>query len=414
MTSPSIPPDLSKLRINRDAPSPPLRRALKRNLALLLGAVIVFGGAFLILGRGRAVPVQTAVATAMSGAGESGGGAGTSVTANGYVVARTRASVAAKLAGRIAELFYRVPDSETLRAIIEEDPYHRAGAWTGYVPRSFETFVDPWEPEPPVVLDGSRPALVVEGPTADRDMAQLALVELRGAGRVAFGGWGVSRRVSPSTPPSSWVKFDGQTPFLRAALSGDVTLMRYLLEKGADPNLADNDGERALDWATHRADQAKIEAAARHATVVKAGNMSLGVNLLALLTRRVAEALGPEFDIEILDMHHRHKRDAPSGTSLMLGAAAAKGRQVSLAEHRVRTRDGDVGPRREGDIGFAALRGGDVVGEHRVIFAGPGERIELAHIATDRGIFARGAVAGALWARGREPGLYSMADVLSL
>ena len=162
------------------------------------------------------------------------------------------------------------------------------------------------------------------------------------------------------------------------------------------------------------ADQAKIEAAARHATVVKAGNMSLGVNLLALLTRRVAEALGPEFDIEILDMHHRHKRDAPSGTSLMLGAAAAKGRHVSLAEHRVRTRDGDVGPRREGDIGFAALRGGDVVGEHRVIFAGPGERIELAHIATDRGIFARGAVAGALWARGREPGLYSMADVLSL
>ena len=92
-------------------------------------------------------------------------------------------------AGRIAELFYRVPDSETLRAIIEEDPYHRAGAWTGYVPRSFETFVDPWDPEPPVVLDGSRPALVVEGPTADRDIAQLALVELRGAGRVAFGGF---------------------------------------------------------------------------------------------------------------------------------------------------------------------------------------------------------------------------------
>ena len=162
------------------------------------------------------------------------------------------------------------------------------------------------------------------------------------------------------------------------------------------------------------ADQAKIEAAARHATVVKAGNMSLGVNLLALLTARVAEALGPEFDIEILEMHHRHKRDAPSGTSLMLGAAAAKGRQVSLAERGVRTRDGDVGPRRTGDIGFAALRGGDVVGEHRVIFAGPGERIELAHIATDRGIFARGAVTAALWARGKEPGLYSMADVLGL
>jgi RND family efflux transporter MFP subunit len=113
MTSPSIPPDLSKLRINRDAPPPTLRRALKRNLILLLGAVIVFGGAFLILGRGRAVPVQTAVATAMSGAGESGGGAGTSVTANGYVVARTRASVAAKLAGRIAEL--RVSEGSNVR-----------------------------------------------------------------------------------------------------------------------------------------------------------------------------------------------------------------------------------------------------------------------------------------------------------
>jgi len=162
------------------------------------------------------------------------------------------------------------------------------------------------------------------------------------------------------------------------------------------------------------ADMAKIEAAARHAAIVKAGNMSLGVNLLALLTGNVAKALGPEFDIEILEMHHRHKRDAPSGTSLMLGEAAAAARGVSLAEHSVRTRDGETGPRRDGDIGFAALRGGDVVGEHRVIFAGPGERLELAHIATDRGIFARGAVRAALWARGKEPGLYSMRDVLGL
>jgi 4-hydroxy-tetrahydrodipicolinate reductase len=161
-------------------------------------------------------------------------------------------------------------------------------------------------------------------------------------------------------------------------------------------------------------DEAKIEAAARHATIVKAGNMSQGISLLALLTARVAQALGPEFDIEILEMHHRHKRDAPSGTSLMLGEAAAKGRGVSLAERSVRVRDGETGARREGDIGFAALRGGDVVGEHRVIFAGPGERIELAHIASDRGIFARGAVKAALWARGRPPGLYSMADVLGL
>jgi 4-hydroxy-tetrahydrodipicolinate reductase len=162
------------------------------------------------------------------------------------------------------------------------------------------------------------------------------------------------------------------------------------------------------------ADEATIEAAARHATIIKAGNMSQGVNLLAVLTAQVARALGPEFDIEILELHHRHKRDAPSGTSLMLGRAAAGAREVSLEEHRVRSRDGDVGPRREGDIGFAALRGGDVVGEHRVIFAGPGERIELAHIATDRGIFARGAVKAALWARGRGPGLFSMQDVLGL
>jgi 4-hydroxy-tetrahydrodipicolinate reductase len=161
-------------------------------------------------------------------------------------------------------------------------------------------------------------------------------------------------------------------------------------------------------------DEAKIEAAARHATIVKAGNMSQGVNLLALLTAQVARALGPEFDIEILEMHHRHKRDAPSGTSLMLGRAAAQARDVSLKERGVTVRDGDVGPRREGDIGFAALRGGDVVGEHRVIFAGPGERIELAHIATDRGIFARGAVKAALWARDKGPGLYSMQDVLGL
>jgi 4-hydroxy-tetrahydrodipicolinate reductase len=161
-------------------------------------------------------------------------------------------------------------------------------------------------------------------------------------------------------------------------------------------------------------DEAKIAAAARHATIVKAGNMSLGVNLLASLTKQVAKALGPEFDIEILEMHHRHKRDAPSGTSLLLGNAAAEGRGISLAEKGVRTRDGDVGPRREGDIGFAALRGGDVVGEHKVIFAGPGERIELSHIATDRGIFARGAVRAALWGRGRGPGLFSMADVLGL
>lgn len=158
----------------------------------------------------------------------------------------------------------------------------------------------------------------------------------------------------------------------------------------------------------------KLAAAARHATIVRAGNMSLGVNLLAALTRRVAAALGPEFDIEIVEMHHRHKVDAPSGTALMLGEAAAAGRGVVLDQVAERGRDGQTGARGEGAIGFAALRGGDVVGEHRVIFAGAGERIELGHVATDRMLFARGAVRAALWGQGRKPGQYDMADVLGL
>jgi len=159
---------------------------------------------------------------------------------------------------------------------------------------------------------------------------------------------------------------------------------------------------------------AAIRAAARHATIVKAGNMSLGVNLLSAVTRKVAEALDDDFDIEVLEMHHKHKIDAPSGTALMLGEAAAQGRKVALKDRSVRVRDGHTGARNRGDIGFATLRGGNVVGEHSVIFAADGERIVLSHIATDRGIFARGAVKAALWARGREPGLYSMQDVLGL
>ncbi|MBV1705107.1 MAG: 4-hydroxy-tetrahydrodipicolinate reductase, partial [Hyphomicrobiales bacterium] len=161
-------------------------------------------------------------------------------------------------------------------------------------------------------------------------------------------------------------------------------------------------------------DLAAIEAAGRHATVVRSGNMSLGVNLLAALVRRVAATLGEDYDVEILEMHHRHKVDAPSGTAAMLGEAAAKGRDIALAERSVRARDGIVGARRAGDVGFAALRGGSVIGEHTAIFAGEGERIELRHVADDRGLFARGAVKAALWARGRKPGVYGMADVLGL
>jgi 4-hydroxy-tetrahydrodipicolinate reductase len=161
-------------------------------------------------------------------------------------------------------------------------------------------------------------------------------------------------------------------------------------------------------------DEAKIAAAARHAVVVKSGNMSLGVNLLAALVRQAAKALGPDFDIEILEMHHRQKVDAPSGTALLLGKAAAEGRGVDLGHSSVRSRDGHTGARRRGDIGFATLRGGSVVGEHSVIFAGDGETIELTHNASDRGLFARGAIAAALWGRGHKPGLYSMSDVLGL
>ncbi len=162
-------------------------------------------------------------------------------------------------------------------------------------------------------------------------------------------------------------------------------------------------------------DDAKIRAAARHAVVIKSGNMSLGVNLLGVLVKQAAKALGADdFDIEILEMHHKHKVDAPSGTALLLGQAAAEGRDIALGQHSVRVRDGHTGPREDGMIGFATLRGGSVVGDHSVILAGQGERITLSHQAEDRTIFARGAVKAALWGRRAKPGLYSMLDVLGL
>jgi len=161
-------------------------------------------------------------------------------------------------------------------------------------------------------------------------------------------------------------------------------------------------------------EEAIIAKAAGRARVVKAGNFSMGVNLLVALTKRVAKTLDDAYDIEILEMHHNKKIDAPSGTALMLGRAAAAGRGIDLDRHSVRGRDGITGARCAGDIGFASLRGGTVVGEHSVIFAGPAERVELTHRAEDRTIFARGALRAALWARGQKPGLYSMADVLGL
>jgi 4-hydroxy-tetrahydrodipicolinate reductase len=161
-------------------------------------------------------------------------------------------------------------------------------------------------------------------------------------------------------------------------------------------------------------DLGRIAAAARHATIVRAGNMSLGVNLLVALTRRVAAALDADWDVEVVEAHHRAKVDAPSGTALMLGQAAADGRGVTLEQAMVSGRHGFTDARPEGTIGFSAIRGGDIVGEHDVIFAGTGERIVLRHVATDRAIFARGALAAVLWGQGRPPGEYDMADVLGL
>ncbi|MGO6750685.1 4-hydroxy-tetrahydrodipicolinate reductase [Rhizobium ruizarguesonis] len=162
-------------------------------------------------------------------------------------------------------------------------------------------------------------------------------------------------------------------------------------------------------------DNARIAAAARHARIVKSGNMSLGVNLLSVLAEQAARALDPaDWDIEILEMHHKHKVDAPSGTALLFGEAAAKGRGIDLATKSVRVRDGHTGAREAGTIGFATLRGGSVIGEHSVLFAGEGEIVTLSHSAADRSIFARGAIKAALWARDKKPGLYSMLDVLGL
>jgi 4-hydroxy-tetrahydrodipicolinate reductase len=162
------------------------------------------------------------------------------------------------------------------------------------------------------------------------------------------------------------------------------------------------------------ADFAKLRAASRHAVLVQSGNFGLGVNVLAMLVRQAARALDADYDIEIVEMHHRMKVDAPSGTALLLGEAAAKGRGIALKDHMAKARDGHHGARAVGDIGFASLRGGTVAGEHSVILAGQGERITLSHSAESRDNWANGAIKAALWARGRKPGYFTMTDVLGL
>jgi 4-hydroxy-tetrahydrodipicolinate reductase len=224
----------------------------------------------------------------------------------------------------------------------------------------------------------------------------------RDAGELA--GLGRNGITVVDDPASLFDKADGVLDFTIPAAS--VALCELLAGRG----LAHIIGTTGLSTE----DDKLIAAAAQHSVVVKSGNMSMGVNLLAALVKQVAKTLDQDFDIEILEMHHNKKIDAPSGTALLLGEAAAAGRQVALAERSVRVRDGHTGARKAGDIGFATLRGGTVVGEHNVIFAGPAERIELAHKAEDRMIFARGAVRAARWAKGQKPGLYSMVDVLGL
>ncbi|WP_374944937.1 4-hydroxy-tetrahydrodipicolinate reductase [Sphingomonas sp.] len=169
-------------------------------------------------------------------------------------------------------------------------------------------------------------------------------------------------------------------------------------------------GTTGLPAAAH----ALIDEAARDIAVLQTGNTSLGVTLLGILVREAAARLGADWDIEIAEMHHRHKVDAPSGTAILLGEAAAAGRGTTLGEVRVDSRAGLSGARSEGTIGFASLRGGSVIGDHQVIFAGDGERIELCHRGDDRSIFAKGAVRAALWLAGQPPGRYRMGDVLDL
>jgi 4-hydroxy-tetrahydrodipicolinate reductase len=198
-----------------------------------------------------------------------------------------------------------------------------------------------------------------------------------------------ARAVIDFTAPAATVSF--------AALAAQARLVHVIGTTGLEP-----------------ADLARIAAAARHAVVVRAGNMSLGVNLLVTLTRRVAAALDADWDIEIVEAHHRMKVDAPSGTALMLGEAAALGRGTTLDRVADLGRSGQTGARTPGHIGISAIRGGDIVGEHDVVFAAPGERLVLRHIATDRAIFARGALRAALWGLDRKPGEYDMLDVLGL
>ena len=230
------------------------------------------------------------------------------------------------------------------------------------------------------------------------DVTLAAAIEAKGAAALGadaglIAGVGASGIMISDDPLPATLAADGVVDFSAPAASVEMAAL------AAQARIAHVVGTTGLTE-----DDCKIAAAARHAPIVRSGNMSLGVNLLARLVRDAARALGHEFDIEIVEMHHRMKVDAPSGTALMLGEAAADGRARDSRDHSERGRDGVTGPRKPGAIGFASLRGGTVIGDHSVIFAGDGERIVLSHHAEDRSLFARGALKAALWARGPQAG----------
>ncbi len=211
---------------------------------------------------------------------------------------------------------------------------------------------------------------------------------------------GVLVREAGGALPKDGVIIDFSAPQAAVELAG----------RAADAGVAVVVGATGFDESQDKA----FEEAAKKTAIVKSGNMSLGVNLLAALVEKAASALPDSYDIEIIEAHHRHKVDAPSGTALMIAEAAAAGRGVSLAEKSVRVRDGITGERKSGDIGFAVIRGGGIVGDHSAHFAGSREVITLSHNAIDRTLFAEGALAAAQWVHGKSPKLYDMRDVLGL
>ena len=224
----------------------------------------------------------------------------------------------------------------------------------------------------------------------------------RDAGEIA--GLGALGIVVGDDPEAALAGADAIIDFTGPAVS--VMLAELAAARGLVDIIGTTGCSKEEDWAIQKAGSAG-------ARIVKTGNFSLGDNLLAGLVRQVAAAL-PDYDAEILEMHHNKKVDAPSGTALMLGRAAAEGRGIPFDENAVLSREGHTGARTRGEIGFASLRGGNVIGEHTVFFVGETERIEIVHRATDRGMFAAGAVRAALWAADQPPGFYDMADVLGM